>query len=260
MNTDNMSILGLTIDYGPYGWIEDYDPDWTPNTTDAQSRRYRFGNQAEIARWNLIQLANAIHPLIDEVMPLEDSIQNYSNHLHDKWQRMMTDKLGLAGFNKDSDNNLITDMQGLLQHVETDMTIFFRRLATLDVHGNAAHRSSVHNLIEHFSDAYYVSEQLNDEYKVRLDKWIAQYRVRLNKDKTPDDIRREKMNKVNPKYILRNYIAQLAIEKAEHGDSSMVNELLEVLRNPYYEQSGKDELSKRRPEWARHRAGSAMLS
>lgn len=260
MNTDNMSILGLTIDYGPYGWIEDYDPGWTPNTTDAQSRRYRFGNQAEIARWNLIQLANAIHPLIDEVMPLEDSIQNYSNHLHDKWQRMMTDKLGLAGFNKDSDNNLITDMQGLLQHVETDMTIFFRRLATLDVHGNAAHRSSVHNLIEHFSDAYYVSEQLNDEYKVRLDTWISQYRVRLNQDKTPDDIRREKMNKVNPKYILRNYIAQLAIEKAEDGDSSMVNELLEVLRNPYYEQSGKDELSKRRPEWARHRAGSAMLS
>ena len=260
MNTDNMSVLGLTIDYGPYGWLEDYDPDWTPNTTDAQGRRYCFGNQGEIARWNLIQLANSIYPLIDEAKPLEDSIQTYSNHLRDKWQRMMADKLGLTGFSEDSDNELITDMLGLLQHVETDMTIFFRRLAALDLHINAAHRSSVHNFIEHFSAAYYVSEQLNDEYKVRLDTWIKQYSVRLNQDKTPDDMRRIKMNKVNPKYILRNYIAQLAIDKAEQGDSAMVNDLLEVLRNPYDEQPGKDEFAKRRPEWARHRAGSAMLS
>jgi len=260
MNTDNMSILGLTIDYGPYGWLEDYDPDWTPNTTDAQGRRYRFGNQAEIAKWNLIQLAKAIHPLIDDVKPLEDSIQTYSNHLRDKWQRMMADKLGLAGFSDESDNELITDMLGLLQHVETDMTIFFRRLAALDVQSNATHRLSVHNLIEHFSDAYYVSEQLNDEYKVRLDTWIEQYRIRLIQDKTPDKLRRENMNKVNPKYVFRNYIAQLAIDKAEQGDISMVSELLEVLRKPYDEQPDKDELAKRRPEWARHRAGSAMLS
>ena len=260
MNTDNMSILGLTIDYGPYGWVEDYDPGWTPNTTDAQGRRYRFGNQAEIARWNLIQLANAIHPLINEVRPLEDSIQTYINHQRDTWQRMMADKLGLAGFNKDSDRNLITDMQGLLQHVETDMTIFFRRLAALDVHGHNAHTPSVDDLIEHFSDAYYVSEQLHDQYKLRLNTWIAQYRVRVNNDRTPDNLRREKMNKVNPKYIFRNYIAQLAIDKAEQGDSSMVNDLLEVLRKPYDEQPAKEELSERRPEWARHRAGCAMLS
>jgi uncharacterized protein YdiU (UPF0061 family) len=151
-------------------------------------------------------------------------------------------------------------MQGLLQHVETDMTIFFRRLAALDVNSNDNHTPSVHNLIEHFSDAYYVPEQLNDEYKVRLDTWIGQYKARLNHDRTPDDLRRRKMNRVNPKYVFRNYIAQLAIDKAEQGDNSMVNELLEVLRKPYDEQPGKDELSKRRPEWARHRACCAMLS
>ncbi len=257
MNTDNMSILGLTIDYGPYGWLEDYDPSWTPNTTDAEGRRYRFGNQAEIAKWNLIQLANAIHPLINEVKPLEDSIQTYSNHHRNKWQNMMADKLGLAGFNKDSDNELITDLLGLLQYVETDMTIFFRRLASLD---SNATQLSVHNLLEHFADAYYVSEQLNDEYKIRLDNWIRKYRVRLNQDKTPDDMRRKRMNAVNPKYIFRNYIAQLAIDKAELGDNSMVNDLLDLLRKPYEEQPGKEEFSKRRPEWARHRAGSAMLS
>ncbi|UCH81928.1 MAG: YdiU family protein [Nitrospiraceae bacterium] len=260
MNTDNMSILGLTIDYGPYGWLDDYDPDWTPNITDAQGRRYRFGNQAEIARWNLIQLANAIHPLIEEVKLLEDAIHTYSNHLRDTWQTMMADKLGLSGFINDSDNELIGDILGLLQHVETDMTIFFRRLAAFDIQSHAAYGSSVHDLIKHFSDAYYVSDQIDDAYKVRLDKWIDQYRVRLNQDKIPDHMRREKMNRVNPKYILRNYIAQLAIEKAEHGDSSMINELLEVLRKPYDEQPSNDELSQKRPEWARHLAGSAMLS
>ena len=256
MNTDNMSILGLTIDYGPYGWLENYDPDWTPNTTDSELRRYRFGNQGEIAKWNLIQLANAIYPLINDVKPLENSIRTYLNNLHDKWQRMMADKLGLVDFNEDSDNELTADMFELLKHVETDMTIFFRRLADIDVHSDAAS----HVLIEHFSDAYYVPEQLNDEYMARLDKWIEQYRVRLDKDKTPDDIRMEKMNKVNPKYIFRNYIAQIAIDKAELGDNTMVNELLEVLRNPYDEQPGKEEHAQRRPEWARHRAGCAMLS
>ncbi len=260
MNTDNMSVLGLTIDYGPYGWLEDYDPGWTPNTTDAQGRRYRFGNQAEIGRWNLIQLANAIHPLIDDVKPLEDALQTYSDHLRDTWQRMMADKLGLAGFNNDYDNELITEMQGLLQHVETDMTIFFRRLAALDVQGGASDTSSAAHLIGHFSDAYYGSDQLRDAYKVRLKKWIDQYRVRLTHDRTPDDLRRKKMNSVNPKYIFRNYLAQLAIDKAEQGDHSMVNELLDVLRRPYDEQPGKEELAKRRPEWARHRAGCAMLS
>ena len=140
------------------------------------------------------------------------------------------------------------------------MTVFFRRLADLAVHSHDARTPSADDLIEHFSDAYYVSEQLNDEYKIKLNTWITQYRVRVNNDRTPDALRREKMNKVNPKYIFRNYIAQLAIDKAEQGDSSMVNELLEVLRNPYDEQTAKEEFSKRRPEWARHRAGCAMLS
>jgi uncharacterized protein YdiU (UPF0061 family) len=77
MNTDNMSILGLTIDYGPYGWLEGYDQDWTPNTTDAQGRRYRYGNQPRVALWNLAQLANAIYPLIDDIESLQDALESY---------------------------------------------------------------------------------------------------------------------------------------------------------------------------------------
>ena len=77
MNTDNMSILGLTIDYGPYGWIDNFDPDWTPNTTDAQGRRYRFGQQPQIAYWNLSRLANALVPLFPGVEPLQAGLQRY---------------------------------------------------------------------------------------------------------------------------------------------------------------------------------------
>ena len=77
MNTDNMSILGLTIDYGPYGWLEDYDKGWTPNTTDRQQKRYQFGNQPQVALWNLYQLANALYPLVEEAPPFEAILEQY---------------------------------------------------------------------------------------------------------------------------------------------------------------------------------------
>lgn len=131
MNTDNMSILGLTIDYGPYGWLEGFDPDWTPNTTDAQGRRYRFGNQPQIAQWNLIQLANAIYPLIGEEEPLKEALILYNQLFQQGWNAMMADKLGLLAFDAASDDRLIGDLLELLQLAETDMTIFFRNLATV---------------------------------------------------------------------------------------------------------------------------------
>jgi len=133
MNTDNMSILGLTIDYGPYGWLEDYDPTWTPNTTDASGRRYCFGNQPQIAHWNLVQLANAIYPLIEQVEPLQQALDVYTQSFQQGWQTMMAQKLGLNTFEPDTDDALFTELFAILPLVETDMTIFFRRLAMLDV-------------------------------------------------------------------------------------------------------------------------------
>ena len=127
MNTDNMSVLGLTIDYGPYGWLENYDPDWTPNTTDAGHRRYRFGQQPAIAQWNLLQLANAIYPLIGKAEPLEDILREFGRRYTEQWQSMLARKLGLARF-EPSDAALISELEAVLQLVETDMTIFFRRL------------------------------------------------------------------------------------------------------------------------------------
>ncbi|HEY5673882.1 MAG TPA: YdiU family protein [Malonomonas sp.] len=254
MNTDNMSILGLTIDYGPYGWLEDYDPDWTPNTTDAQGKRYRFGHQPQIALWNLAQLANAIYPLIEQVEPLEEALQLFGVCYKQGWQQMMAQKLGLRQFAADSDLPLTAELEELLKLVETDMTIFYRKLAEVTT------TEDDEQLLRPLQEAYYQPEQLTPEVKLRTSQWLRSYLKRVEQDGTADAERRERMNAVNPKYVLRNYLAQLAIDKSTDGDHSLVRELLEVLRHPYAEQPDKEQFAAKRPEWARHRAGCSMLS
>jgi uncharacterized protein YdiU (UPF0061 family) len=255
MNTDNMSILGLTIDYGPYGWLENYDPGWTPNTTDASMRRYRFGNQPQIAFWNLVQLANAIYPLIEQVEPLQQAINVYAESFEQGWQDMMAKKLGLDAF----DDELSTELLAILPLVETDMTIFYRKLAELEL-DNKPLDDIDGALIMPFMEAYYVPEQLTVDYKKRMGDWLRNYMRRLREEGISDQARRVRMNAVNPKYVLRNYMAQLAIDKAESGDYSMIDELLELLRRPYDEQIDKEAFAVKRPEWARQRAGCSMLS
>ncbi len=253
MNTDNMSILGLTIDYGPYGWLENYDPDWTPNTTDAGQRRYRYGQQPAVAQWNLLQLANAIYPLIDAAEPLETVLTDFARRYTSVRQSMLASKLGLTRYEV-SDAALLDDMHAVLGLLETDMTVFFRELAKVDASGTAD------VLIEPLLDAYYVPEQLTPEVRARIEQWLGTYVARLRVDGVDADTRRTKMNAVNPKYVLRNYLAQLAIDKAEQGDYSMVNELLDVLRMPYTDQPGREAFAQKRPDWARDRVGCSMLS
>ena len=261
MNTDNMSILGLTIDYGPYGWLEDYDPDWTPNTTDAGGRRYRFGHQPRVAQWNLLQLANALVPMVAEAEPLQRALEEYAAQYTRRWHEMMAQKLGLRAFDPATDAELITELQAVLQLVETDMTIYFRKLATIDRASSGRQAEATDRaLLEPLMEAYYQPEQLTDEVLTRTAAWIRRYRARLERDGTADEERRRCMNAVNPKYVLRNYLAQLAIDKAEEGDFSMVNELLELLRRPYDEQPDQERFAQKRPEWARHRVGCSMLS
>ncbi len=255
MNTDNMSILGLTIDYGPYGWLEDYDPTWTPNTTDAEGRRYRFGNQPQVAWWNLAQLANAIYPLIGEVEPLQQALDLYGKEYERGWQTMMAQKLGLTAFDPATDPALFSALEAMLMLAETDMTIFYRALA--NVGGDTATDEA---LLAPLLDAYYRPEQLTGEIRARIAAWLRHYLERVRRDGTPDEQRRRRMHTVNPKYVLRNYLAQLAIDQAEAGDYSLVGHLLEVLRHPYDDQPGQEEFAQKRPEWARHRAGCSMLS
>ncbi|MDP2903196.1 MAG: YdiU family protein [Methylovulum sp.] len=258
MNTDNMSILGLTIDYGPYGWLENFDLNWTPNTTDASERRYRYGNQPAIAFWNLGQLANAIYPLLgtQNLASLQAALNVYKATFEQGWQAMMADKLGLKAFDAATDHALCTELFSLLQSVETDMTIFYRQLAMLTLNAGADDEE----LMRPLTAAYYVPEQLTPAYLTQLGVWLRGYIKRVQADALPDDVRRKCMNAVNPKYVLRNYLAQLAIDKANQHDFSMVDELLELLRNPYDEQPDKEAYAAKRPDWARQRAGCSMLS
>lgn len=260
MNTDNMSILGLTIDYGPYGWLEDYDPNWTPNTTDAGGRRYRFAHQPQIAMWNLAQLANAIYPLIEQVEPLQQALDIYAEQFKTGWQDMMSQKLGLNAYQADTDEALIAELLTVLQLVETDMTIFYRQLALLETVDTSLTEVADDDLLAPLAAAYYRPEQLTTDYRNRMANWLRQYMARLHKDSIPDTMRSARMNTVNPKYVLRNYLAQLAIDKAEEGDFGLIHDLLELLRSPYDEQPGNEAFAARRPEWARQRPGCSMLS
>lgn len=257
MNTDNMSILGLTIDYGPYGWLDDYDPTWTPNTTDAGQRRYRFGNQPQIGQWNLVQLANAIVPLIGEVEGLQTAVNNYATQFTNGFHSMMASKLGLASYAPKTDDTLIADVQKILTLAETDMTLFYRRLADLSL--DRAKQGEASDLLI-LQDAYYTPEQLTDDVVSQINAWLQAYRARLDQDGEDDAERRQRMNRVNPKYVLRNYMAQLAIDQAETGDYSLIWELLELLRHPYDEQPTHERHAVKRPDWARHRPGCSMLS
>ncbi|MEE4164452.1 MAG: YdiU family protein [Desulfocapsaceae bacterium] len=254
MNTDNMSILGLTIDYGPYGWLENYDPTWTPNTTDAHGRRYCYGNQPYMAQWNLTQLANALFPLIKERDPLQEALDEYRKTFQLEWQETLAAKIGLSTTEPD-DDKLVTEHLELISLVETDMTIFYRCLA--DVRMQEDEKESPLKL---FMEAYYKEEELTPEYESRFGNWLLAYKTRLKRNKLSDIERKQKMNRINPKYVFRNYLAQLAIDKAEQGDFSMIDDLLQTFRRPYDEQPEKEAFSGRRPEWARNKPGCSMLS
>ena len=258
MNTDNMSIHGLTIDYGPYGWLEDYDPGWTPNTTDRQFKRYRYGAQPQIAQWNCEQLANALHPLIGDIEPLQDGLDSFATRFNEVWPAMMADKLGLADFDPSTDQPLVERLLELLPQVETDMTIFYRGLA--DLPAAEGGELSDEALLAPVSPAYYVPEQLTGDVRSATTAWLRDYRKRAARNGRPDGQRREAMNRVNPTYVLRNYLAQLAIDDAENGEPALIHELLEVLRKPYEEQPGRERFSEKRPDWARTRPGCSMLS
>lgn len=249
MNTDNMSILGLTIDYGPYGWIDDFDPDWTPNTTDASGRRYRFGQQPAVAYWNLTRLASALAPAFASIEPLQAGLERYAQTYTDADRANVAAKLGL-GQCRDADLELMESLHGVLQAGEMDMTLFFRALIDLDVQA-----PSTGAFIDVFYDEIKQQEQIP-----LLQAWLDSYAARVREEASPPEQRRERMRRANPRYVLRNYLAQQAIDRAEQGDYAGIHELLEVLRHPYDEQPGRESFAARRPDWARHKAGCSMLS
>jgi len=253
MNTDNMSILGLTIDYGPFGWIDDYNPHWTPNTTDAENGRYRFENQAQVALWNLVQLANALYPLIENIPALEEILNEYQTQWEVKYNQVLFQKLGIKQQNQAA-NQFVQSIDSILQLTETDMTIFYRLLADIKIEMTPEEALAV------IENSFYRSEELVEIIRGKWLQWLSQYLEILKVEKSNDSIRSKEMNQINPKYVLRNYMSQLAIEAAEIGNYDLIHELYTLIQNPYSEQPEYEKWFAKRPESARNKLGSSTLS
>jgi uncharacterized protein YdiU (UPF0061 family) len=251
MNTDNMSIMGLTIDYGPYGWLENFDPEWTPNTTDSSQRRYRFGNQHNVALWNLTQLANALYPLIEEVSPLEEILDTFKAEYLSVYHKMMANKLGIF-IDSNASPELISDLKDLMSKSEIDMTIFYRQLSNEIKDFNAF--SKVIQL-----SSYQTIESMENQMQ-NWKKWFDSFQSVLASEKIESQERILAMRLINPKYVLRNYMAQLAIDDAEKNDYKLLDELYQLLKRPYDEQAEMEKWFAKRPDWAKNKVGCSMLS
>jgi serine/tyrosine/threonine adenylyltransferase len=252
MNTDNMSVLGLTIDYGPYGWTDNYDPDWTPNTTDAHQRRYRFGQQGAIARWNLYQLANAIYPLVQDADALQAIVDGLQQDYNNRYHQMMCRKLGLDAQNPQT-HALIAELEQLLVLKPTDMTLFFRKLSGFDPDSPSC------TLLECVEQAFY-EDMAAADVQSAWRHWEQQYRTVLQVDSN-HQARRTLMDKVNPAYVPRNYLSQMAIDAVLAGDMEPLEALLSVLSKPYDSQpQAESRFGARRPDWALNKPGCSMLS
>ena len=249
MNTDNMSILGLTIDYGPYGWLENFDPDWTPNTTDAQGRRYAYGRQPAIAQWNLNRLAGAIAVLLPDHEALRLGLNRYGEVFNENHRAMNAEKLGLLHSHQ-TDTLLVQDLFKIMQQLQIDMTLFFRTLADIDLDAIS---------LAPFQSVFY-DESLRNTRGSELLDWLVRYAARIQQQEDNNQARHERMNAVNPLYVPRNWLAQQAIDAAEQGDARELHALIKVLQAPHQVQAGCERFAFPRPEWARNRAGCSMLS
>jgi serine/tyrosine/threonine adenylyltransferase len=248
MNTDNLSVLGLSIDYGPYGWLEEVDPLWTPNTTDAEGRRYCYGRQPAIAQWNLTRLAGALLDSVLDRATLEAGLRRYDETFAAEHARMSAAKLGLDSVDEQA-LTLARDWFELMQRASLDFTLSYRALmqplANLDA-----------SALAELSYAPAAFELQRSE----LDGWLDRYRTALTDGATNEQARLERMASVNPRYVARNFLAQEAIDAATDGDLQPLHRLQEVLLRPYDEHPADAAYARLRPEWARHRAGCSMLS
>ena len=252
MNTDNMSILGLTIDYGPYGWLDNFDPTWTPNTTDASTRRYRFGQQPAIAQWNLLRLADAIAPLFETADALQRAIVRFGDVYTEEYEAMNAAKYGFTA-RGEREQRLVREGFALLYEAEVDYTLFFRALGEIGDALPTEHPISV------LGDVFY-DEAKREAKTEALSAWLRDWHDVVQQHGRSAAERRVAMHAVNPRYVLRNYLAQQAIDAATDGDATLVHTLLEVMRRPYDDQPEYARFAARRPEWARVKAGCSMLS
>lgn len=254
MNTDNMSVLGLTIDYGPYGWLEAYDENWTPNTTDRDSKRYAFGQQANISLWNLWKLGNALYPLIGKVEGLQHILERYPHQYRLKYEAMMRAKLGLFSVQHE-DISQIRVLLDLMARDAIDYNLFFRGLS--DFVPEIENFQFLNQLIQKTS---YLQASSRPPIQNGWEEWMAWYAQRLSfEDKTPDQ-KKQLMNATNPAFIVRNYMAHEAIQLAEKGDNSRIQLFLELMKKPYESTPENEVWMTRSPDWSFEKPGCSMLS
>ena len=237
MNTDNMSIHGITLDYGPFGFIDDYDPGFICNHSD-HNGRYAFNQQPYIGLWNLSCLAQALLPLAQKE-ELKAALDRYTPVCEGQYMELMRAKFGLIE-TKEQDASLIQDLQALMHLHHVDYTSFFRALGLF--------RTGSPSRNEPLRDFFLDRES--------FDKWAHRYEDRLREERSRDEDRLVRMNRVNPKYVLRNYLAQTAIEKAQQKDFSEIDRLLTLLQNPYSDQPDMDAYAASPPNWGKHLAVS----
>ncbi len=264
MNTDNMSILGLTIDYGPYGWLESYDPHWTPNTTDSENRRYRYGQQVAIGFWNYTRLVEAFMPLMKDPRRLEEALDAYHAGLGSCFLTLFGNKLGLTLKENESDFNFLKELDLALQKTSADFTIFYRELTGLAGElklSSDASETSLGQIREKLSRALYPNTDEADFS--RLVSWVAGFLKRFtNEHTTPESVETAvtKMAASNPFFVLRNYLVQEALDHFASEGASRLNALHRALKTPYEVNESTSPYYRLRPEWAKSRPGCSMLS
>ncbi|KAM0002206.1 putative protein adenylyltransferase SelO [Helianthus debilis subsp. tardiflorus] len=249
MNTDNMSVLGLTIDYGPFGFLDAFDPSYTPNTTDLPGRRYCFANQPDVGVWNIAQFISTLSSakLINE-KEANYALERYGTKFMDYYQAIMAKKVGLPKYNK----QLISKLLNNMAVDKVDYTNFFRLLSNIKADSTPLDEELLGPLKAALLD-------IGQERKEAWISWVRIYIEELSGSGVPDEERKASMNSVNPKFILRNYLCQSAIDMAEQGDFEEVRRLLKVIESPYDEQPGMEKYAQLPPAWA-NRPGVCMLS
>ncbi len=255
MNTDNMSILGLTLDYGPYGFMDGFDARHICNHTDTNGR-YAWHAQPAVAHWNLYQLANSLHTIVPDADALRAALDQFEPTFLDAMQKRMMDKLGLSDW-QEGDETLVDDLWSLMQANHADFTLTFRQLAYAPGLADVA-KANVTQLQIETDLGHTVHSGLMPFIDLFIDRdaaelWLERYRQRILRNSDKSDFNRiQTMLAANPLYVLRNHLAQAAIEAAQQGDASEIENLMTVLRSPFVAHAGMDAYAALPPAWASH--------
>lgn len=234
MNSDNMSILGVTLDYGPFGFMESYNPDYVCNHSD-HTGRYAFKNQPQIGLFNLSCLAQALLPLID-VDAAKDVLEKYESHFLTHYHLLMAGKMGFSESSKEI-QSLVNQLLTIMQSNHADYTNVFRSLCFV----NDSNKS-------HFETVFLDNFKNNDS----IVPWLNDYQKLLNANPRSNQTKYKAMLGINPKYILRNYMAQIAIDEATTGDYSEIDRLMKILHDPYAEHPDQNHYTNPPPAWAKN--------